>query len=108
MIIGVDINQNDLSPYILTSAMKGIDRAVVTCLDDYFAYNHFSEEFASQLKEYGCSEWCSDLPSAPWRFRNVTLNDYDALYARMREGSIKLPASPDQMPNVSIKVYMPR
>lgn len=103
-IIGVDINQNELSDVVLTSAMKGVDHATVIALDDYFAFGGWSEEMAGKADSYGVKEHCCGLPEAPWRFRTVTIRDYDNLYGMLRRNEIDVPNHEGAFPTVSVDV----
>jgi len=100
----VDINQNELSERIITSAMKGVDKAVIVAMDDYFAFDGWSEELAGIVDVYGIEDRCSALPRDPWKFTNATLADYDKLYSRLRNGEIAIDSSVDEMPKTGYPV----
>lgn len=103
-LIGVDINQNKLSDRIITSAMKGVDRAVVNALDDFYASNGWSADFAGKMLTYGIEERCSSLPVEPWRFSNLTTKDYDTLYRRVKNGDIDINSDISKFPELKITV----
>ena len=105
MIIGVDIDQNSVSDHVLTSAMKGVDRAVTFALDDYFAYDEWPEEMAGKDTEYGVDDYCTILPISVWRFSNVTEDDYDEVLNSLRAGDIKVNISLKSFPKTSFTVY---
>ena len=89
-IIGVDINQNNISENVLTSASKGLDRAVVIALDDYFAFGKWSDELSGQLISYGAKDYCCTLPLDPWRFANVTKDEYENLFNQVKNGEVSI------------------
>lgn len=93
-MIGVDVNQNTLSENVLTSAMIGLDHAVVIALDDFFAHRTWSDSFAGATSAYGVSEFCATLPMDPWRFQNVTLDDYATLINQLRNGDATVSTAP--------------
>ncbi len=104
-LIGVDVNQSQLSPRIVTSAMKEITNSVILTLDDYCANGDvWSEEAAGQIADYGATEKCIALPTdnASWRFEQVTTNTYDALYTKLKK--IVVDHSTKTPPSVSINV----
>lgn len=103
-LIGVDVDQSMISERIVTSALKGVDRAVITALDDYFAYGKWSEETGSQASNFGIKEWCGGLPTETWTFENVTEEDFGLLYLGIRDGSIVIPHDTDSFPNITVKV----
>lgn len=103
-IIGVDINQNSISDRVLTSAMKGVDRAVINALDSYFAYDGWSKELSGQIDHYGVNERCSALPIDIWRFENASLSDYNKLYGQLKNGEITVDSSITDFPETNIKV----
>ena len=104
LMIGVDIDQSSISSRVLTSAVKGLDRAVIVSLDDYFAFDHWSEKTAGALASYGIRENCSSLPLSPWRFQHVSYEDYQAIYDDIAGGMITLDDSIDEMPALDITV----
>ena len=103
-MIGVDINQNPISERIITSAMKGINKAVIVALDDYFAFGGWSEDMSGKEIYYGIEDKCPSLPIEEWRFENVTLNDYWNLYAELRAGNVEVEEILPDISKSSIKV----
>lgn len=104
MLIGVDVDQSEVSERVLTSAVKGVDRAVVTALDDYFAYGQWSDELAGKVKEYGTQDWCGGLPVSDWRFENVTQETYNSAFLKIRSGEIKISDETGAFPAAGIQI----
>lgn len=101
-IIGVDTDQSDISDRVVTSALKGTDRAVIVALDDYFAYDGWSDELGGKIISYGLKEWCGGLPTASWKFKNVTEKDFLDVYLGIRDGSILVSDDTSKISDVGI------
>lgn len=104
-IIGVDVDQSPISERFLTSAIKGVDRAVVKALDDFFAYGKWSEDLGGHISNYGISEWCGGLPTMTWNFEETTTTKYGELYLGIKEGSIVVSHDIDSFPITTVKVH---
>lgn len=105
MLIGVDTDQSVLSERFLTSAVKGLDDAVVISLDDYFAAGRkWSEEFAGQAARYGIRERCGGIPvmDTQWRFRHVTMDEYYEMCRQIKRGIVTVSDETDAPPEVSV------
>lgn len=106
-LIGVDMDQNQLSDCFLTSAVKGLDDAVIISLDDYYASGKkWSEEFAGKLTWYGVENHCAGIPTfgTAWRFEHVTMETYYEIYKRMKRGEISVSDKTDVRPSISVAV----
>lgn len=84
--IGVDINQKEDSKTVLTSTMKSLDRSVKEILtaiyeDKFDAYGGKTTYFTTANNGVG-------LPDDYERFSKFTKADYDAIYAKLAEGTI--------------------
>lgn len=107
LLIGVDVDQNERSERILTSAVKDIANAVVISLDDYYAAGRkWSEVFAGQNVRYGVEDNCVGIPvlETEWRFKNVTMEKFYELYTQVRQGKISVSDETDRQPQVSVTV----
>ena len=103
-MIGVDINQNPLSERVITSAMKGINKAVIVALDDYFAFGGWSEEMAGKVSSYGIADKCPSIPIEEWRFENVALDDYWNVYVKLRAGEIDIKPDLKEVSSIPVKI----
>ena len=107
MLIGVDVDQSDLSPRFLTSAIDGIQRAIIIALDNYYAAgNQWDSTQAGQILNYGAKQKCVELPisNEAWRFSKASLNDYDNLLRRMRNDEIIVSEDINTHPKTAITV----
>lgn len=107
MLIGVDVDQSDLSPRFLTSAIDGIQRAIIIALDNYYANgNQWDSTQSGQILNYGAKQKCVELPisNEAWRFREASLNDYDNLLKYMRNDEITVSDDISAAPKTAITV----
>ena len=87
-VIGVDVDQSGESDYVVTSAMKGLSDAV------QWAVGHVYDETWSEIGGTGTSLGVKDnavaLPTADasWRFETFTVEEYEALYQQMLDGTL--------------------
>lgn len=107
LLIGVDVDQNELSERFLTCAEKDIANAIVISLDDYYAAGRkWSEAFAGQEVRYGVEDNCTGIPvlKTEWRFKNVTMGDFYELYTQVKQGKVSVSDETDRQPQVSVTV----
>ncbi len=96
-LIGVDTDQSKSLPdvAVLTSAMKGLTDATVTCLDEFYG----SWTVGGQVINYGLKSNTSKeyvgLPRDTWSMTNFTIEQYDAVLAKIRSGEITINAAID-------------
>ena len=105
MLIGVDIDQSELSQLLLTSAMKGIDSSIVIALDEFFANGRkWPDRLAGNTLAYGAKENCISLPllDDAWRFKKATQNEYLQLLARLKSGGISIDTELPLKTNITI------
>lgn len=78
-VVGVDVNQADESDTCITSAMKGLSNAVY----DALTADTFPGGIDATL---GTEADCVGLPTDDdsWRFENFTLDDYNAIYEKLK------------------------
>lgn len=106
-LIGVDVDQSDISELFLTSAMKGIDSSVIDALDEFFANGRsWPKEIAGSVISYGAKEKCVRLPvqGDAWRFQKATMNDYLHVVAGLKSGDIKVSDDIDTQPETTVSV----
>ena len=109
LLIGVDVDQCNISERFLTSAEKDIANAVVISLDDYYASGRkWSEKFAGQNVRYGARENCVGIPvlETEWRFKNITMEEYYKVYAQIKQEKISVSDEMNIRPQVSVTVNM--
>jgi basic membrane protein A and related proteins len=94
-VVGVDVDQRDESPRVLTSAMKALGVVVQQALTDFF-----NEEFpGGQSVTLGAIEDAVGLPTAEasFRFTTFTLEQYEAIFDNIVTGEVVVPNSVDDV-----------
>jgi basic membrane protein A len=85
-VIGVDINQAGDSPTVITSALKGLGASVQQALAEFFA-----DEFrGGETVIFNAANNGVGLPtdSASFRFTTFTIAQYNAIFAKLVNGTI--------------------
>lgn len=106
-VIGVDVDQAAESATIITSAMKGLTNSVVLALDAMYKNGgKWPADYAGQTANLGAADDCVGLPTASdsWRLTTFTVDEYNALFAKVKTGEIQISNSSDVAPTVSISV----
>ena len=87
-VVGVDVDQSFESPTVITSAMKGIGEAAQQALkaaeDD--AWN----DFGGKNVVLGAAQNAVGLPTATWSLEGWSVEDYEALFAKIVDGSVAI------------------
>lgn len=94
-VIGVDVDQSTESPTVITSAMKGLRASVYTAITDYYE-NKFP---GGQTIVFGAENDGIGLPMETSKFTSFTQADYDAIFAKLADGSINLVRDVDDAGN---------
>jgi len=84
LVIGVDLDQSYESPTVITSAMKGLGASVYAIIYDYFAGNFPGGE----IQIFDASNNGVGLPMETSQFRAFTVEQYEAIFARLAAGEI--------------------
>lgn len=106
-VIGVDVDQSNMSDTVITSATKGLREAVIFALDKF--YTDKFDEIGGVQTSLGVKENAVGLPKDTWSFEHFTLEEYDALYKSVKDGSVKVDndyakLSNEAFPNVNLNV----
>lgn len=107
-LIGVDKDQAFETPLFISSAMKNLTGSVVLALTKIYENGgKLPEDLAGATNVLGIKEDCVGLPTVKdsWRFKTFTLEDYNALYAKIKDGTIVVSDAIDAKPvleNVSV------
>ncbi|MCQ2426509.1 MAG: BMP family ABC transporter substrate-binding protein [Lachnospiraceae bacterium] len=98
-IIGVDVDQSGDSDRVITSAVKGLSASVELVLSKFYD-GKWDAELKNAAQNLGAAEDATGLPTASWSFKTFTLDQYNALYAKIKSGEI-VPdaATPDDANN---------
>ncbi|MCR5746196.1 MAG: BMP family ABC transporter substrate-binding protein [Lachnospiraceae bacterium] len=103
-MIGVDVDQSNLDPCVITSAMKALANSVnVTLADAKDNGWKFSDKYAGKETTLGAAEDCIGLPMETSTFTTFTKDQYDKLFASLVDGSLVVDNSFDteKKPTVS-------
>ena len=85
--IGVDVNQKADSDTVITSAMKGLGASVQAVLASIYD-NTFAEKYAGKTTYFTAANNGVGLPDDFERFATFTKADYDAVFAKLVDGTI--------------------
>ena len=106
-VVGVDVDQSGESPTVITSAMKMIGESVYNAIDEFYKGNFpGGQSVVLDAKVHGIG-----LPMETSRFKNFTKEDYDNIYQKLVDGSIKVLKDTDaedvnQLPLDIVKVNL--
>ena len=85
-VIGVDVDQSGESSSVITSAMKMIGESVYNAIDEFYKGNFpGGQSVVLDAKVHGIG-----LPMETSKFKNFTKEDYDNIYQKLVDGSIKV------------------
>ena len=92
-VIGVDVDQANDSPTVITSAMKGLREGTIYALEKF--YSGKWAEIADKSANLGVNDEAVGLPTeeASWRFSKFSVEEYETLFAKLKDGSIKVDAN---------------
>jgi basic membrane protein A len=106
-LIGVDVDQSGVSERIITSAKKELENSVKLALSDLLANGgKWSAAYAGVENKLGAAQDCVGLPTdaAAWRFSTFSVEQYNAVYAKVKSGEIAIASAIDVQPTVAIAV----
>ena len=104
-VVGVDVDQSSESPTVITSAMKMIGESVYNAIDEFYKGNFpGGNSVILDAKVHGIG-----LPMETSKFKNFTKEDYDNIYQKLIDGSVKILKDTDakdvsQLPLDNVKV----
>ena len=85
-VVGVDVDQSVESPTVITSAMKMIGESVYNAIDEFYKGNFpGGNSVILDAKVHGIG-----LPMETSKFKNFTKEDYDNIYQKLIDGSVKI------------------
>ena len=95
-VVGVDVDQSPESNTVVTSAMKGLSNSVVWAISKF--YEDKWSEIGGQNVSLGVNDDAVALPTETWSLQNWTVEDYNTLYAAVKDGSVVVDANyPEDM-----------
>ncbi len=86
-IIGVDVDQSGESDKVITSAVKGLSASVELVLGKFYD-GKWDTELANAASNLGAAENSTGLPTATWSLKNFTIDQYNALFDKIKNGEI--------------------
>jgi len=106
-VIGVDVDQSDESPTVITSAVKMLGESVYSALDNY--YNGTFP--GGQSIRLDASDNGIGLPADLSRFNNFTKQDYASIYQKLISNDIAIKKdtdikSADELSSETVKVEL--
>ncbi|MBO5551044.1 MAG: BMP family ABC transporter substrate-binding protein [Lachnospiraceae bacterium] len=88
-MIGVDVDQSNLDPCVITSAMKALSTSVIVTLNDARDNDwKFSDKYAGKETTLGAADDCVGLPMENSQFTTFTEVQYDKLFGSLEDGSL--------------------
>lgn len=84
-IIGVDVDQSAQSDAVITSATKGLAQSVQISLE-----NFYGEGLQKGALVLGAADDAVGLPVDTWSLQNWSVEDYNALFEKVKSGEIKV------------------
>ena len=101
-VIGVDVDQSSQSPTVITSAMKGLADSVQWALAKFYE-GKFSD-LGGTSTALGAKDNAVGLPVATWSLKNWKVADYEALLAKIVDGSVSVKSDLVEFPASSANV----
>ena len=98
-VVGVDVDQSYIDACIVTSAMKGLQNVTETILADLEA-GKWDTTYGGKFITYSLSEGdYVGIPTAEssWRFNNFTMEQYEAVHAKLMSGEIVVDNNSDNV-----------
>lgn len=86
-IIGVDVDQSSASDLVITSAVKGLKESVEKVLAQYYA-GKWDSDLAGKCQNLGAADNATGIPIATSKFTNFTADQYNTLFANIKNGTI--------------------
>ena len=98
-VVGVDVDQSYIDACIVTSAMKGLQNVTETILGALNA-GEWDGTYGGQFITYSLASGdYVGIPTAEssWRFNNFTMEQYDAILAKLKSGEIVVDNNSDNV-----------
>lgn len=87
-VIGVDVDQSGQSDTVITSAMKDLAGSTMDVLKA--EYDGKWDDFGGKITTFGAAEDRVGIPTDTWKLKNWTVDDYKALYEKVKSGEIEI------------------
>lgn len=103
-VIGVDVDQSTQSDTVITSATKGLREAVSYACQLY--YSDKWTQIGGIQTVLGAAENAVGLPTTNWKLQSFTPEQYDALLAKLKDGSVTVDSgtviNAEKFPNLNL------
>ena len=103
-VVGVDVDQSFESPTVITSAMKGLADATVWAIEKHYA-GQFAD-IGGKSTSLGAKDNAVGLPTATWSLANWSVEDYEALFAKIVSGEVTIASdlvlAPESTDNLTV------
>ena len=106
-VIGVDRDQSGESDLFITSATKALTPSTVIALTALYNNNGtWPAEYAGLETKLGAKDDCVGLPTndTAWRLNTFTVEEYNALFEKVKSGEVAISSAIDVEPAVEIAV----
>ena len=87
-VIGVDVDQSGQSDTVITSAMKDLAGSTMDVIKG--DYDGKWSDFGGKVTTFGAAEDRVGIPTDTWKLENWTVEDYNALYEKVKSGEIEI------------------
>ena len=87
-VIGVDVDQSGQSDTVITSAMKDLAGSTMDVIKG--DYDGKWSDFGGKITTFGAAEDRVGIPTDTWKLENWTVEDYNALYEKVKSGEIEI------------------
>ena len=87
-VIGVDVDQSFDSDAVITSATKGLASSVQWALAKF--YDGTFADIGGTATALGAKDDAVGLPTATWSLANWSVDDYNALLAQIKDGTVTI------------------
>jgi basic membrane protein A len=98
--IGVDVDQSAQSETVVTSALKGLRESVILALGKF--YDGKFDELGGKQTVLGAKEDAVGLPTDSWKLKNFSVDDYNKLFASLKDGSVTIDNDPANLNNEAL------
>ena len=95
-VVGVDVDQSNESPAVITSAMKGLADATQWALAKFYE-GKFSD-IGGTSTALGAKDNAVGLPVDTWSLKSWKVSDYEALLAKIVDGSVSVDSALVEFP----------
>ncbi len=90
-VVGVDVDQSFESETVVTSALKGLSNATSWAIGKFYAGEW--EEIGNVATSLGANDDAVGLPTDTWALESFTVEEYEALLASIKDGTVTIDSS---------------